>query len=323
MFPIETWRVIFANLRAQPRAGITRDMLALASTCSAFYFEAEPILYHTVWLTRGIAQLVNFVTAISRYGTLRAHAVHALHLELPSQERERAKDVTKVILQQLPNLISLHIENLEDPHGVLTPFPLRLRAFGMDVDAFLCLHLEERRRLRQGQAQTRTTDNNTFRCQFLSNLTTLTLVDISRPLYNTRLHEYCTPYNITHLNLIVRARANIVHALADKLVSLRISPAPCPTWDNSYAYKSWPTAVVEDHVFPRLEYLEVDEDRYDQVCPEEPPRATHAQLIPQPLSSDQRLLPKAPSSPNAGGHPVRRSERLFGVLRQPSDPLPG
>ena len=288
MFPIETWRSIFANLRTQPRADNTRDMLALASTCSAFQFEAEPILYHTVWLTRGIPQLITFVAAITRYRTMRAHAVCALHMQLPSQERERAEDVTKGILQQLPNLRSLYIDDLEDPHGVLTPSPFRLRTFGLDGDAFFCLHSEERRRLREGQAQDHT---NAFRCHFLSDITTLTLVDMSMQLYNT-LHKYCTPYNITHLNLIsfpMRGHANIVHALAHKLVSLRISPAPYPTssvqaWLNFYTSESWPTAVVKDHVFPRLEYLEVDEDRYDQVGPEEHLRATHAQLRPHPTT---------------------------------------
>ena len=86
---------------------------------------------------------------------------------------------------------------------------------------------------------------------------------------------FSAPYNITHLNVIsspIRALMGIIHALADKLVSLRIYPTlvsdpGLSAWLGHVKTSGiWPTTVVApNHVFqPWLKYLEVDEDNYNQ-----------------------------------------------------------
>ena len=271
VFPIETWRTIFANLYTQPSEHVTRDMLSLAATCTAFQYEAELILYHNVRLTRGIAQLNTFLNAITQHAH-RAQAVFILHLLVPSRESRSAEDVAKSVLEHLPNLRSLYIDPLEDPHDVLAHSPSRLRTLEIDGDAFVCLHLEERRRLRKLKSYTAYDVLEPFTCEVLSELTTLTIVDISIPLSDA-FKTYSAPYNITHLNIIsspIRSLMGIIHALADKLVSLRIYPAlvsdpGLTAWLGHIETSGiWPTTVVANHVFPRLKYLEVDEDNYNQ-----------------------------------------------------------
>ncbi|RPD73761.1 hypothetical protein L226DRAFT_613891 [Lentinus tigrinus ALCF2SS1-7] len=271
--PIETWNSIFSSLCQQTEEeDATRDLLSLSRTCSAFQFEAEPIIYRHVRLMDGPAQLLTFASAVARYAH-RAEAVRSLYLWHPEDDPDRIdEEVIKDILQRLPNLKSLHVGDcLEDPYGVLIHSPFRLHSFEMDGDAFVCLHSEERCRMSRIQGCSEK-DITSVRCEFLSELTTLTLMEISPSLPDALL-KYSMPYNITHLNIVFSFECedrSSLHPFAEQLVSLRVYPAPRPRATLStrfpiMASHPWPTMLVMDHVFPRLKYLELDEDKYYQL----------------------------------------------------------
>ncbi|RPD53988.1 hypothetical protein L227DRAFT_616549 [Lentinus tigrinus ALCF2SS1-6] len=270
LLPIETWKSIFSFLCQQTREDITgtRDLLSLSRTCSAFQFEAESILYHHVRLTQSPAQLLTFASAVANY-VHRAEAVRALYLQLSDYDSYRLDGVKKTVLQRLPNLKSLHIDRLEDPHDVLVHSPFRLRSFGINGRVFVRLHSEGHRRMSKIEGCPEESDVAS-RCEFLSELTTLTLYQNYRSTtLLDALQNYCTPYNITYLNIVsslIRFKdRSSLYALADQLVSLRLHSvsgrSPPHTMERTYP---WPINAVMDHVFPRLEYLELDEDSYIQ-----------------------------------------------------------
>ncbi|RPD53994.1 hypothetical protein L227DRAFT_616554 [Lentinus tigrinus ALCF2SS1-6] len=240
--PIETWNSIFSSLCQQTEEeDAARDLLSLSRTCSAFQFEAEPIIYRHVRLMDGPAQLLTFASAVARYAH-RAQAVRSLYLWHPEDDPDRLdEEVIKDILQRLPNLKSLHVGDcLEDPYGVLIHSPFRLHSFEIDGDAFVCLHSEERRRMSRIQGCSEK-DITSVRCEFLSELATLTLMEISPSLPDALLKatrfSTCLPGPASKGDFI------------DQVPNHGITPI----------------MLVMDHVFPRLKYLELDEDKYYQL----------------------------------------------------------
>ena len=266
LFPIETWKIIF-DMAIEESTDSERQkiMNVLVRTCSAFQFEAERLLYGRVNLTRGVAQLHSFKSAISTRRR-RAQVVVFLHIAIPPRYGD---GLARDIFNMLPNLVELQVNGMAEPRAVFARPAFRLHTLVISGDSLRYLHgVEDCTR----NPDHLTSEHNTpFHFDFLSSLTTLTLVQPFDPLpfpvtYESyrRLMRYCSFYGITHLSLVFGSSmlcSSAFQLLGDRLLSFRITtrrgrpPVEYVDWLSGPAW--WPTHFIRHSTCPRLLYFEL------------------------------------------------------------------